>query len=311
MALIKCPECGQSVSNSAGQCVHCGCKFTVCPECGKIYIGMAVICENCGYRFVKKETHVKAKNDTVENDSEIVDSNIVAAWKKRSPLDKTVLRAMHIFKYVAIVLVLGLIVLAIIKYIIWINSDAYEAFLKQEQTYKSILVCVIIGIIIDFLRESVDEINDIYSQLRCAAWIKNKKLDSIAIMEKSFLLKDTTRDNLMAIDDITNLKVSCQAAYYAENPNKKTSLYALIIIKVLFATLNVILFAVFCMQNIEESMRSALWETEFQFQWKMLIGFGIALVIYLVIEFPVSRAITNNYKTWLSQRSPSLYSSIN
>ena len=38
MALIKCEECGQMVSDKASACPHCGCPVKVpmvCPECGE------------------------------------------------------------------------------------------------------------------------------------------------------------------------------------------------------------------------------------------------------------------------------------
>ena len=36
MALIKCEECGESISSSAKVCPHCGVKINLqtCPECG-------------------------------------------------------------------------------------------------------------------------------------------------------------------------------------------------------------------------------------------------------------------------------------
>mgnify|MGYP002537940794 CR=1 FL=1 len=37
MALVKCKECGKSISDTARTCPHCGIKTEVetCPECGK------------------------------------------------------------------------------------------------------------------------------------------------------------------------------------------------------------------------------------------------------------------------------------
>lgn len=37
MSLIKCKECGESISSSAKSCPHCGYKneTNTCPECGK------------------------------------------------------------------------------------------------------------------------------------------------------------------------------------------------------------------------------------------------------------------------------------
>lgn len=52
MALIKCEECGQMVSDKAEACPHCGCpvaKLMACPECGNIIEGEESYCKNCGY----------------------------------------------------------------------------------------------------------------------------------------------------------------------------------------------------------------------------------------------------------------------
>lgn len=56
MALIKCPECGQEISDKAKTCIHCGKVFVEeeyekeirCSECGEILSEMDEICQNCG-----------------------------------------------------------------------------------------------------------------------------------------------------------------------------------------------------------------------------------------------------------------------
>ena len=54
MAIIKCPECGGSISSTAENCVHCGFRFKVCPECGAASEKSDEMCKSCGFRFVKK-----------------------------------------------------------------------------------------------------------------------------------------------------------------------------------------------------------------------------------------------------------------
>ena len=52
MALIKCDECGQMVSDKAMSCPHCGCpieKEVTCPECGNIIENGLTMCNNCGF----------------------------------------------------------------------------------------------------------------------------------------------------------------------------------------------------------------------------------------------------------------------
>ena len=52
MAMVKCPECGNEISDKAAACVHCGCpieKTTIlCQECGKEISKNAVVCMHCG-----------------------------------------------------------------------------------------------------------------------------------------------------------------------------------------------------------------------------------------------------------------------
>lgn len=51
MALIRCDECGQMVSDKAEACPNCGCpveKKNVCEECGEMVSYGAKACPNCG-----------------------------------------------------------------------------------------------------------------------------------------------------------------------------------------------------------------------------------------------------------------------
>lgn len=55
MAMIKCPECGQEISDKARKCVYCGFVFEEeiilekkCAECGAIITDDMDVCPNCG-----------------------------------------------------------------------------------------------------------------------------------------------------------------------------------------------------------------------------------------------------------------------
>lgn len=65
MALIKCEECGESISSSAKVCPHCGIKINLqtCPECGAKLNGDEINCPECGYPVGKKS----ASNIITEN----------------------------------------------------------------------------------------------------------------------------------------------------------------------------------------------------------------------------------------------------
>lgn len=62
MALIKCPECGQEISDKATRCIHCGIDLKstqiqtkICAECGKENSVDATECIYCGCPFEEKE----------------------------------------------------------------------------------------------------------------------------------------------------------------------------------------------------------------------------------------------------------------
>lgn len=70
MAMIKCPECGQEISDKAKKCIHCGKVLIedkpatkVCSDCGKENPIDATECVHCGCPF-EEETTVEAPVQT-------------------------------------------------------------------------------------------------------------------------------------------------------------------------------------------------------------------------------------------------------
>jgi RNA polymerase subunit RPABC4/transcription elongation factor Spt4 len=57
MALLKCNQCGETVSSKAESCPHCGValKFVTCKECGKMVSSKAYSCPHCGVDMDEKE----------------------------------------------------------------------------------------------------------------------------------------------------------------------------------------------------------------------------------------------------------------
>jgi len=62
MALIRCPKCGNKVSEKASSCPHCGLSLSEnlqkeklkCPECSSELPDNATFCPNCGYPIRKE-----------------------------------------------------------------------------------------------------------------------------------------------------------------------------------------------------------------------------------------------------------------
>lgn len=60
MALIKCLECGNQISDHANCCPHCGSPvkgITICPNCGK-EVNEGKFCTSCGVKFNGNEAKI-------------------------------------------------------------------------------------------------------------------------------------------------------------------------------------------------------------------------------------------------------------
>lgn len=86
MALIKCEECGQMISDTVENCPNCGApveKKLICPECGNRVNSGLTSCPKCGYKFNNKEHDFVSKETDNNNGQFSVDkslSNRQVAW---------------------------------------------------------------------------------------------------------------------------------------------------------------------------------------------------------------------------------------
>ena len=84
MALIYCPECGEKISHTVTQCIHCGVKLQVCPECYQAYMEKVDRCSECGYKFTQKENQQQEQqnnynaNQNFAKDSEQKKENVTS-----------------------------------------------------------------------------------------------------------------------------------------------------------------------------------------------------------------------------------------
>lgn len=85
MAMIKCPECGQEISNKAKKCVHCGkviieekADIKICNECGKENPIDVTECVHCGCPFEEE----KEPNKIIEESVTVKEKNTKKNQKK-------------------------------------------------------------------------------------------------------------------------------------------------------------------------------------------------------------------------------------
>lgn len=84
MALIKCPECGKSISDKSDRCIHCGYPIyletnnlserIICPYCGSKNFKSNSNCNNCGATLMADN---KMQNPEAEKGEEIINGVVV------------------------------------------------------------------------------------------------------------------------------------------------------------------------------------------------------------------------------------------
>ena len=145
MSLIKCPECGQMISSTTKQCVHCGCKISFCNECGNVLVGDVKQCSNCGAPIEAEEaktapaaaaiTPVSASTSTDPDTTESDGGSIRAIWGKGDPLgamrDKVLKLMVGVFKIIrwCAFLIISIILL------IWVTQNEVDRLLNLSIFY--------------------------------------------------------------------------------------------------------------------------------------------------------------------------------
>lgn len=103
MSLIRCPECGKEISDTAASCPNCGYSFQkmkFCKFCGEKIPEDSVICTKCG-RQVENQTEYKGVTiNNVANASSAATAQTVTPLIGTRPykrIDKNVALALCIF----------------------------------------------------------------------------------------------------------------------------------------------------------------------------------------------------------------------
>ena len=109
MALIKCPECGNEISDKAEKCPHCGNTVNKktdilpkdiieCPECHKVLHSSTKICPYCGYSIKQGKK---------------LNENIISQLKEKIPQIKKIYDKCKKEKRISIGIAAGIVAVAI------------------------------------------------------------------------------------------------------------------------------------------------------------------------------------------------------
>lgn len=123
MAIIKCPECGQEISDKAKKCIHCGKVFIEeetpeeirCTECGAILSDNDEICPNCG-------CPVERMDKSTDKPQEVRVSSISVGSKTKQLI-------------IAVVIVLAICIGGAVGYKIYSDNKAEQDYITAYNTY--------------------------------------------------------------------------------------------------------------------------------------------------------------------------------
>lgn len=135
MAMIKCPECGQEISDKAKKCIHCGTvlveeKTKICSECGKEVPIDVMECSYCGYPF---------EEQNIEEVSPIVNDRVVTKQKTN------ILKIIVPIAVVVVVLTIGILIYNV-------------KVVKPKNTYNNAIVLLEKG--------KYDEANELFNTIK-------------------------------------------------------------------------------------------------------------------------------------------------
>ena len=201
MAIIKCPECGQDISDKAKKCIHCG-KVFVEEEIGKVF----VVCAECGAELAETDEYCPNCGCPVSK------NNPVQKKSKRTPV--------IIITIVGVIIVFSIIGFLVIK----MNANPVQKYIRLFNGNKSEEAMSLynekiegntelINVLEKQLNLEMDDIYKQYSRKKLSYEESIKKLENYLINEPS---NDYARSIKQKLDDLNHSRIAYTNAVEAE-----------------------------------------------------------------------------------------------
>ena len=314
MAMVKCPEGGQEISDKATACPHCGVKIFVCPECGHINLGNGA-CASCGYVLPEEKAKIAPDSNQAESKKNLFDR-----WNESVPEEKTKKIIFDILSGI-------LIIIPLIYGVVWYfqSFDNYlnvtpESYLRLIVSHSSDVnrlntVFYMIVIMVVILPAIIDVMDDFFSDYNFAKWIRSNHIDISreinSTLSRSGAKKKKKGDNeefsfneiiREAKEEESSERID-SACFMATNPNKAYLLAVIqFVSKIAWCVLQIFVWC-WAQDMVMSFMRSVMngtFETDingvttftrnFQMEWwPFLLWAGIVLVIAIAVQIVSSR----------------------
>lgn len=298
MALVKCPECGNSISSTVDQCIHCGCKITCCAECGIVLVGKVSTCPECG-AILCNESKIGNEEKKIKEKSTV--KNIAVEWDAETK-NKAVKRR----PLLIIALLLGLASIGILWG--WHTADPFTALARYNIVKYGTIAISITSVTLYFIKLYYAKNDEYTSKTAFLSCLKKNGTDGQIFIENytNTALRGKTAEQVRiervaAITALHALIIKDDSAYNASYQRYIKS----------YCFLSLLVHAAvefFLIENIIGSMEHALWESDNYFNhidnwWLIGIATGI-WVARCVLSVINTRKYNNASKKWFEKNMP-------
>ncbi|HBF86389.1 MAG TPA: hypothetical protein DDW54_01770 [Clostridiales bacterium] len=305
MALIKCPECGETVSSAARQCVHCGYKYTVCPECGKIHGGAVSVCDVCGYAFADKTERTIGKVGSEKKSfSEYRDDDLRVLFENETPWIKFFnVKFRSVFTRIMAGVGTLLILLAPLILAFYDPQEAADKAVnamltghKPFNVYNTVFSLALWGMIIDMLADSIyPELCALIYTSVFASWLDRNEIEIIPYLQAHASERGSETKS-------KNFGIISSAGYIQKVPTAKNPLIFKIVLTVLLSVVEVIAFQYAINMNIKAFLSAKTNQTvySFVFSYSIIVG-AVAFGVKFIADIIIDNKFINKARDWASK----------
>lgn len=341
MALVQCPECGKSVSDSCKRCIHCGVEFTVCKECGTLYAGGGA-CPACGFGAAEEkssnafgsvaaektaeplktdkefEQTMKAERKKFDNQNIAYAEKLESAyntWKSDTNASRNTIVVFDVLHWIGTALcIIALLVLILSTQLqgqpknILELADTLSKFEKVIIAFNVLFAC-------GELCRKLKDFSAFYETIKWEKWLVKKELNlteelkAVNNMELGFSFYSFKKRKLIAIGN--RMK---EAYYLSKHPNEKTLYVWLNVISSLLSIAVSVIVIVLSVQAYRGAAAAMLIDEISKIGIKTFLSFvpvstwvmfGVFAAGSMILGFayPFHRRIENWYKTIVPESS--------
>ncbi len=292
MAMITCPECGQSISDHADHCIHCGTKFTVCPECGRAFAGTAAVCPLCGAAIAGRQEERASSLS-----AELPPKDLFKEWKKGPA--KEIARYKTLTGVSRFMQIAAMIFLLVGSYFVFLWKPSLEDLLVPERWNGIIGACkalLWLALVADVATIFINGIG-LRRGIPYYDWLLHRYGDPTERV-KSLLMQARTEDELDRFDDLTD-----ELHLAADKKSRTLCAWAEFFAAGLVGVLQVAFMGIIL--NLSEPyITHRLMGLSYSFDWSSLIAPGIIAGVMLLGLIVCFARDNINKVLWFKQIAP-------